>query len=513
MGHDVVEYHRLHESGLDAAPGRIGDPRLACRLRSRGGAREAAAGAFEFWFASEGNLGRFRDDPWKYAPRLGGFGAWGVARGSGPGWPWGEWRRGPPSQPWDSWTVHNGSLYLHFCPGLRDLWLTDVDENIRMAEKRWQEWWGSLNAGPFNLECFDVTCLQGLQGQQNPGAIQQSEPNSPELECTTDGFASSSGTSMRSTDGMTDLGSNGKEVEAGDAVDVKGIEVLKGSQSSGWAAADMHRYTQSNPQDISFSSSARLLKSVGGGGRPQTVVSPPQQAQSCLTNSSVEPPMPTSTFGGIVRPVLMGYDMVEFRNLADGEEGVLGRWEHVCHLAAYNESKSLQGRQLIGVYEFWFANEANMKAFGADPWKFAPMWGGFCSWGVANERRPSWPWASYHLGPPANPWNAWTIYNGTLYFDYWPSIARKFFGNATRNLERAESRWREWFGGLRAGPFNTDCFTPLCLDWPQGPPPCPPGAECGDSGDVPEVRCFTRSRTSEHTESMQRLSAVGGTAL
>ena len=31
----------------------------------------------------------------------------------------------------------------------------------------------------------------------------------------------------------------------------------------------------------------------------------------------------------------------------------------------------------LGDYEFWFATAANKARFAADPWKFAPKYGGF----------------------------------------------------------------------------------------------------------------------------------------
>lgn len=39
-------------------------------------------------------------------------------------------------------------------------------------------------------------------------------------------------------------------------------------------------------------------------------------------------------------------------------------------------------------FEFWFESAANADAFENDPWKYAPKWGGFCSWGMAREVAP-----------------------------------------------------------------------------------------------------------------------------
>lgn len=38
-------------------------------------------------------------------------------------------------------------------------------------------------------------------------------------------------------------------------------------------------------------------------------------------------------------------------------------------------------------WTFHFKNAANKAAFEADPWRYAPQFGGFCAWGMATE----WP--------------------------------------------------------------------------------------------------------------------------
>lgn len=43
-------------------------------------------------------------------------------------------------------------------------------------------------------------------------------------------------------------------------------------------------------------------------------------------------------------------------------------------------------------------------------------------------------------GPPAQPWDGWTVYEGALYFNYWPSISGSFFSNPEMNIERASKR-------------------------------------------------------------------------
>ena len=54
--------------------------------------------------------------------------------------------------------------------------------------------------------------------------------------------------------------------------------------------------------------------------------------------------------------------------------------------------------------------------------------------------------------------------------------ADSFYANFTESVRRADERWSQWFGNVRAGPFNTQCFadcfkTCNCLDSPQPLPP------------------------------------------
>lgn len=62
------------------------------------------------------------------------------------------------------------------------------------------------------------------------------------------------------------------------------------------------------------------------------------------------------------------------------------------------------------------------------------------------------------MGPPGGPQDAWKVYNGTLYVNFFPKVRTRFFDNADANIAAAEKRWADWWGGPKAGPFNTDCL-------------------------------------------------------
>jgi len=91
---------------------------------------------------------------------------------------------------------------------------------------------------------------------------------------------------------------------------------------------------------------------------------------------------------------------------------------------------------------------------------------------MADEAGSSgWPWAKTWLGPPAGPSDSWTIYNNANYQNYLPNIKERWLSQAESNIRKANARWISWYGKLEAGPFNTDCFSPVCVDNPQTIPP------------------------------------------
>jgi YHS domain-containing protein len=143
-------------------------------------------------------------------------------------------------------------------------------------------------------------------------------------------------------------------------------------------------------------------------------------------------------------------------------------------------------------YQFWFSTQDNRERFIQDPWKYAPAWGGFCSWGVALERSPQWPWQIDFLGPPASPWEGWAVVDGVLLFNIWDGYTTMFLGNAQKNMRLAAERWKGLFGKLQAGPFNTHCIGHGALkNWCLAKQPSPWLQE------LPE--CITTATTNETT--------------
>ena len=72
------------------------------------------------------------------------------------------------------------------------------------------------------------------------------------------------------------------------------------------------------------------------------------------------------------KPVLGGYDVVEYFSLKPTDMGVLGSSEFTHNFTSPDKDGSLRF-----TYEFWFSTAQNRDTFAADPWKYAPKNGGY----------------------------------------------------------------------------------------------------------------------------------------
>jgi hypothetical protein len=79
-----------------------------------------------------------------------------------------------------------------------------------------------------------------------------------------------------------------------------------------------------------------------------------------------------------------------------------------------------------------FATVAHRDLFAADPSQYAPAYGGWCAFGVAE-------------GYPAesDPENAWTIHRGKLYLNWDAEVRRDWRLDTEALLEKSEANWPE----------------------------------------------------------------------
>ena len=109
--------------------------------------------------------------------------------------------------------------------------------------------------------------------------------------------------------------------------------------------------------------------------------------------------------------------------------GVLG-----YDLVAYHtEEKPVRGdgNNLVVIDEvtYLFANEANKKAFEANPNKYLPAYGGYCAYGTSKGKK--------FVGDP----EAWKIVDGTLYLNVDKKIQKIWFEDIPGNIEKANKHW------------------------------------------------------------------------
>ncbi len=77
-----------------------------------------------------------------------------------------------------------------------------------------------------------------------------------------------------------------------------------------------------------------------------------------------------------------------------------------------------------------FASEENKKLFAANPEKYAPQYGGFCSWGVANGRLFD-----------VDPVNGWKIVDGKLYMNFNADILKAWEKDIPGFIQKAQASW------------------------------------------------------------------------
>jgi YHS domain-containing protein len=98
----------------------------------------------------------------------------------------------------------------------------------------------------------------------------------------------------------------------------------------------------------------------------------------------------------------------------------------------------LDGRPVRGNAQFthawngatWqFASAAHREAFAKEPAKFAPQFGGYCSWAVSENY-------TAEIDP-----EAWRIIEGRLYLNYSKSIQEKWAAEVERRIAAGQKNW------------------------------------------------------------------------
>lgn len=126
-----------------------------------------------------------------------------------------------------------------------------------------------------------------------------------------------------------------------------------------------------------------------------------------LTHLLAQKPVYKSFTGVAIK----GYDTVAFFNDSDAVKG----------------QKAFQSKWNGAIWRF--QSEANLKAFEANPEKYAPQYGGYCAWAMADGKKA-----------PVDP-NQWDITDGKLYLNYDPGIKAKWLEDKAGFIRRADAKW------------------------------------------------------------------------
>jgi YHS domain-containing protein len=104
-------------------------------------------------------------------------------------------------------------------------------------------------------------------------------------------------------------------------------------------------------------------------------------------------------------------------------------------VAYFKEGKPVKGQDTL-VYEWmgakWkFASQANLDAFKADPEKYAPQYGGYCAYGVAQGYLVK-------IEP-----DQFTILDGKLYLNYDADVQAKWRKDPTGFNQQADAKFKD----------------------------------------------------------------------
>lgn len=107
-------------------------------------------------------------------------------------------------------------------------------------------------------------------------------------------------------------------------------------------------------------------------------------------------------------------------------------------VAYFTERKPVKGDpRFTFVYQganWQFSSAANRDAFAADPARYAPQYGGYCAWAVAQGSTAS--------ADPA----LWKIVDGRLYLNYDADVQRKWERDMADHIRKADQNWPSVLG-------------------------------------------------------------------
>lgn len=113
---------------------------------------------------------------------------------------------------------------------------------------------------------------------------------------------------------------------------------------------------------------------------------------------------------------IRGYDAVAYWSLKEGSEAVKGSKEFTTEWHGA---------------EWRFASQENLDTFKADPTKYAPQYGGYCAWAMADGKG-----RTVSVDP-----DSWSIYKDKLYLNYNARVLEEWLKTKDADIEVADRNY------------------------------------------------------------------------
>ena len=102
-------------------------------------------------------------------------------------------------------------------------------------------------------------------------------------------------------------------------------------------------------------------------------------------------------------------------------------------VAYHTEEKPVKGSEAYSTEwngaTWLFASEENRELFAANPERWAPKYGGYCAWAVANNYTAS-------IDP-----KAWSVVDDTLYLNFSKRVRKRWSKDIPGNIQRGDANW------------------------------------------------------------------------
>jgi hypothetical protein len=103
-------------------------------------------------------------------------------------------------------------------------------------------------------------------------------------------------------------------------------------------------------------------------------------------------------------------------------------------VAYFTDSSAVKGFDSLSYHwesaDWKFSSKTNLELFKKDPNKFAPMYGGYCAFGMSRNYKA-----------PTSP-DAWTIVNGKLYLNYNKDVRTTWQKEVADRINKADENWK-----------------------------------------------------------------------